>query len=148
MRPGSLADIDAIMTVMQNSFAPEYGEKWNEVQCRSMLAMPGCRLLIAYQHEEACGFAISRSVLDEQELLLIAVHRNHVRNGVGTALLNVMVSEAKAVGVITIFLEVRSENSAIELYRQFGFQQIGARSGYYTGPTGRKYDAVTLRKML
>ncbi len=48
-----------------------------------------------------------------------------------------------------LFLEARpsNERSGVELYRHFGFRQIGLRKGYYPAVTGRE-DALIFDKEL
>ena len=47
-----------------------------------------------------------------------------------------------------LFLEVRPSNErAVELYRHFGFRQIGQRKGYYPAALGRE-DALIFDKEL
>ena len=79
---GDARDIAAIMPVMDDAFDPLFGESWNASQCLAALSMPNCRLVFARNNSAIIGFAISRWVLDEEELLMIAVSRHHQRQGV------------------------------------------------------------------
>jgi ribosomal-protein-alanine N-acetyltransferase len=46
-----------------------------------------------------------------------------------------VIDVARERGVETVYLEVRESNEpALELYRRFGFSQIGLRRGYYDRP--------------
>jgi ribosomal-protein-alanine N-acetyltransferase len=92
------------------------------------------------------GFAISRSLLPEAELLTIAVDRTHHKRGVGKALLAAHFRRLSATGAREVFLEVDEANfSAIKLYGSFGFQQVGFRSGYYPKPDGKRANGLVLR---
>jgi ribosomal-protein-alanine N-acetyltransferase len=56
---------------------------------------------------------------------------------------------AKQHGANKLFLEVRPSNErAVELYRHFGFQQIGLRSGYYPAEVGREDGLVFDKELL
>lgn len=62
----------------------------------------------------------------------IAVRRDAQRRGIGRALLNALLDEARRHGVRQVLLEVASENVAAQhLYGSYGFETIGVRRGYY-----------------
>ncbi len=148
IRAGDLSDLTAVMTVMESAFPKTYGEGWNHHQCRSMLAMPSAKLLIASQGGVACGFAISRQAADEEELLMIAVSPDIQGKGIGYLLLEHVLQKARADNVVFVFLEMRADNPAEKLYKKFGFHQIGRRKAYYTGPDMEKFDAITYKTVL
>ncbi|MEP3227386.1 MAG: ribosomal protein S18-alanine N-acetyltransferase [Parasphingorhabdus sp.] len=137
-----------VMAIMNSAFSPLYGESWNEHQCRSMLCLPGTQLMIANIEDESCGFAISRSLAGEEELLMIAVSPQHQGHGIGIALLERLLDDAVRNGVSAVFLEVRSNNPAQNLYQRLGFEKIGTRPAYYTGDNKEKFDAITYKKQL
>lgn len=145
---GDIAQIDIVMRIMQTAFSSRYGEAWNNNQCRSMLSLPRTQLLIASYNDEPCGFAISREVVDEEELLMIAVDPHYQGKGVGRVLLEQLIANAANNSIAAIFLEVRSNNPAQNLYKKIGFQKVGQRPGYYTGENKEKFDAITYRKSL
>ena len=64
------------MTVMEAAFDPVFGEAWTLPQLAGVMMMPGTWLTIARVDAAALGFALVRSVLDECELLLLAVVDN------------------------------------------------------------------------
>ena len=141
-----------VMQVMREAFDPQFGEAWNHSQTRSMLAMPMTHAVIAEipvsQDDGSVGipigFAMSRRVGDEEELLLIAVTPEWRHIGAGSALLAQVLQNAKMAGVRRIFLEMRSNNPASNLYHKFSFKQVGLRKNYYKGADSRHYDALTL----
>ncbi len=144
---GGPADLPAIMPVMAGAFASRFGEAWTESQCFGVLSMPGSHLAIA-QDESPVGFALSRIILDECELLLIAVAPSAQHCGIGRQLLAAMIATARQANVKSVFLEVRSGNPAITLYSSSGFIEVGRRRGYYRGPNGEIFDALTYRLLL
>ena len=133
------------MAVMENAFPKTYGEGWNQFQCRSMLSMPTTQILLAETERQICGFAISRRAADEEELLMIAVTPAFQNQHIATMLLTEILDSARTNNILSIFLEVRANNPAQQLYRKFGFEQIGIRKGYYTGTNNEKFDAVTYK---
>ena len=143
--PGDFSNLSDVMRVMEAAFPKTYGESWNHHQCRSMLAMPSAKLLIARQKDTICGFVISRQAADEEELLMIAVSPECQKHGVGYVLLEQMFLIAREDDVSNIFLEMRANNPAEKLYAKFGFREIGLRKAYYTGPNMEKFDAITYK---
>ncbi len=148
--------VDRIMAVMEAAFDPAYGEAWNRRQVADALAMPGTHALVvdatgAQIGSEAtgiaapdpAGFVLTRHVLDEEELLLIAVVPDARRRGVGAALIGQLVASARTRGTTRIFLEMRRGNPAVHLYRKFGFEPIGERRNYYRMANGERIDAIT-----
>ena len=143
-------DIDRIMAVMQSAFDPAFGEAWNRRQVTDALAMPNTHYLLAgadgndpQDREPAAGFVMSRGALDEEELLLIAVSRDHRGRGVGTVLLRRFIEAAEARGKLKLYLEMREGNPADSLYRRAGFEPVGRRRNYYRSAANGPLDAIT-----
>src|SRR3546814_11046542 len=91
-------------------------------------------MLVLEVEERICGFAVARSVLDEAELMLIAVPQKMRGRGYGRALLDKVIVECRRRNVRRIYLEVRSDNeNAVMLYESAGFRPVGRRCGYYRG---------------
>jgi ribosomal-protein-alanine N-acetyltransferase len=145
---GSAADIDAVDRVMAEAFDPRFGEAWTRAQMLGMLAMPGVWLTLARVDDVVIGFALSRAILDEAELLLLAVSPQARRRGVGGALLRSVIAEARGRGIAKLHLEVRAGNAAIGLYTAAGFAKTGERRQYYRGKDGRSHDAHSYAKAL
>jgi [ribosomal protein S18]-alanine N-acetyltransferase len=145
---GDAKDVPEIISVMEASFDPKYGEAWTAGQCVSALALPGARLAIARSAGQACGFAIWRSVLDESELMLIATDPTLRNRGIASDLLKMILSNLKANGIKTLHVEVRSDNPALEFYGKHDFEQVGKRSNYYRRLDEGTADAITLRLQL
>lgn len=118
---GDARDADAVDAVMAAAFDPRYGEAWTRNQCIGILAMPGVWLTLAKVDGATVGFALTRAIMDEAELLLIAVAPGQRRGGIGAALLRGVIAEAQGRGVRQLHLEVRANNPAIALYAAHGF---------------------------
>ena len=77
------------------------------------------------------GYIFYNHVLDQAELLNIAIRPSFQGEGHGRYLLDLCVDILKG-SASQLYLEVRASNfSAIELYRNKGFIQTGKRTGYY-----------------
>ena len=95
------------------------------------------------------GFALARQILDEAEILMVAVDPDAQRKGHGTTLMNSLLKRLTNAGVATVFLEVEEGNHpARALYAKLGFAQTGRRKGYYRRADGTRADALLLSKTL
>lgn len=90
------------------------------------------------------GIAAVMHVLDESELLEIAVQPTMQGRGYGKALLAQAIALARRNGAVRMFLEVRESNArARRMYTSFGFEETGRRKNYYPTENGRE-DAILM----
>src|SRR5690606_37227169 len=90
------------------------------------------RALVAEADGRLAGYVIASRAVDEAEILVLGVHPDFRRMGMGRELLAALVGALARDGVRTVFLEVRAGNSAaIALYEALGFARAGLRRGYY-----------------
>ncbi|MBI3942380.1 MAG: ribosomal protein S18-alanine N-acetyltransferase [Chloroflexi bacterium] len=72
-------------------------------------------------------------IVGEAHISQIAVHPDYRGKKLGELLLVVMIERAMALNAEVVTLEVRVSNSiAQNLYRKYGFQQVGVRKAYYS----------------
>lgn len=151
--------VERIMAVMEAAFDPAYGEAWTRRQITDALGHPNTFALVVDVNgtpipdgpdapAAPAGFVLTRHVLDEEELLLIAVVPGARRRGVGAALIEHLYNAARARGIVRIYLEMRRGNPAIHLYRKFGFEPIGERKHYYRMANGERIDAITFGRTI
>jgi [ribosomal protein S18]-alanine N-acetyltransferase len=145
---GEPRDVASIMPVMQDAFDPAFGEAWSAAQCLSLLSIPNSQLYLAHLEDVVAGFAMTRWVLDEEELLMIGVAKARQRKQIGQFLLNHIIQQAEQEGRSKIFLEVRDGNSAEYFYSTQGFSETGRRKGYYKGANGLVFDAITMTRRI
>jgi [ribosomal protein S18]-alanine N-acetyltransferase len=92
------------------------------------------------------GYIIARETADELHINNVAVRIQYRRRGIGAALLNHVINEARRRKVKAAFLEVRSANRAAQtLYEKSGFKAIARRANYYSEP---QEDAVVMSLVL
>lgn len=95
------------------------------------------------------GFVLSREAAGEAEILTVAVSEKSGRQGLGWRLMQAALREAAARGAESMFLEVEAANhAAVGLYRKLGFQKVGERPAYYTGPDGTRSMALVMSRVL
>ena len=124
--------------------AEAFGSPWDARAFTNLLAQPGVLLGV-----EADGFILIRVVLDEAEILTLAVRPDARRQGLGRRLVERACVAAEDAGAASLFLEVAEDNAAARaLYARAGFVEIGRRKAYYPGPDGRRIDALALRRDL
>jgi len=117
---------------------------WSKQQFQESLASYQCT--VYEQANQVVGFCILQPVLDEANLLLMAIHPSQQGKGLGYTLLDDSIQQLKN-NPIQIFLEVRESNSAaIRLYEKTGFHQIDLRKNYYPNPDGSREHAVIMVK--
>ena len=91
------------------------------------------------------GFAMSRLVLDEAEILTVALDPQARGKGYARPLLAYHLDALAPRGTRVVYLEVEEGNApALALYRRLGFREVGRREGYYALPDGTRAAALTM----
>ena len=120
------------------------GRPWSAREFAALLDSP-----FSYAVGDARSFALGRVVAGEAELLTIATHPTHQRQGLARALMQDWQTQARLRGAQTCFLEVAADNTAaIGLYLSQGFARCGCRRGYYARKNAASVDAIVMRKEL
>ncbi|WP_462323569.1 ribosomal protein S18-alanine N-acetyltransferase [Desulfoplanes sp.] len=106
---------------------------------------------MAHDHFRALGIVSLNAIVayitffvlvDELEIVNLAVREDHRRQGLGQRLLAKIIEYKEKRGLERIVLEVRKSNTAARrLYTLNGFVRVGVRKGYYP-PDGE--DALVL----
>ena len=121
-----------------------FSDPWSERSIASELDNKLAFWLVATEGERVAGYIGSQTVMDETDMMNVAVHPDFRRRGIAEALVTGLVEELKNNGSHCLTLEVRASNApAIALYEKLGFSEIGRRKNYYRNP---REDALILRK--
>lgn len=127
--PMTAADLDEVIAIETDSFPRPWTRDHFLAEINSHRSLP---LVARIAKGQIAGYICATFVLDEGEILDVAVRRDCRGHGVGKMLLATAISALAARGVRTIGLEVRVSNeSALVLYRRFGFEDVGVRKSYY-----------------
>ena len=121
-----------------------FSDPWSEKSVASELDNKLAYWLVAVEGDTVAGYIGSQTVMDETDMMNVAVHPDFRRRGIAEALVTGLVEYLKTVGSRCLTLEVRASNApAIALYGKLGFAEIGRRKNYYRNP---REDALILRK--
>lgn len=138
--PDASADILSVIHVA--AFVTSRG--WSADEIAQLQASPH---VFSVAHPN--GFVMGRVVVDEAELLTIAVAPEAQGHGIGAKLLRDFEQSAANRGATRAFLEVAEDNTiARALYQKAGWTTCGQRPAYYTRPDGSTYDAILMEKHL
>lgn len=131
--------------------AAAFAKPWSVVEFERMLAddhVVADGLFVARRPDPA-GFALSRRVGDEAEVLSITIAPELRGRNCARPLLAGHLEALARDGVRTVHLEVEEGNvRALAVYRRFGFGEVGRRVGYYLKPDGSRATALTMSRSL
>ena len=143
----ALTDLSEMMEIERNSF----DNSWSAQVMRDSLSAAHTQAfgIAKSSTHKLIGYVVLSSVLDEAEILSMAIHKSEQGKGYGKALLGYAIAEAKKAGAQAIYLEVRASHPvAIPLYQKFGFVRIGMRPDYYPNVHTEKPDDALLMSLL
>ena len=138
----TLDDLNNIKDILISDF----DDFWNYDILKEELECSNSYFVIAKKDDnEIVGFAGLKVIVDEADIMNIVVKKSFRHNGIGSILLENLISYSKNKSLKTITLEVNEHNlSAIHLYDKFSFDHIGIRKKYYNGES----DAIIMSKKL
>lgn len=136
-------DVSAVAAIEKQAFP----FPWGEAAFHDCLRI-GFKCWVLEMQQEILGYAIVMVVLDESQLLNIAIAPAHRGKMLGAYLLRWILAQLRVTGTREMFLEVRQSNAvAAHLYETLGFNQIGIRKNYYPADNGKE-NAVLYKKIL
>lgn len=143
--PMTSADIDEVCA-LENSVFPH---PWSRANFVDSLASGYDAWVVRDQPGKLAGYFLLMYACDEAHLLDVAVAADRQGEGLGRWLLDRAVQRARQHGTQSILLEVRPSNErALQVYRKYGFTEIGRRKGYYPAHEGKREDAIVMRFQL
>jgi [ribosomal protein S18]-alanine N-acetyltransferase len=129
LHPVTTADLDEVLSLERASFEHPWSREHILNEIRSPLSFP----LLARMEDGTCaGYICPMLVLDEGQILNVAVHPLYRGRGVARTLLEAVLGQFRVRGATNVYLEVRPTNTAaICLYTRHGFVASGRRKAYY-----------------
>lgn len=129
IRVMNLADIDQVYAIHQKSFGQTI---WSRDALVNELSMSYAIYYIAYRGNKILGFVGTWFVAGEVQIHSLAVDENYRANKIGESLVAICMDTALENQVARAILDVRESNiKAQNLYKKFGFKQVGIRKQYY-----------------
>jgi ribosomal-protein-alanine N-acetyltransferase len=141
IRPMKEVDLDQVLAIEQTCFP----RAWNRDHFLAEITSAQSTSVVVELGGQVAGYLCLTVLLDEAEILDVAVDPVYQRSGIGAALLTWACNEALQQGATLLRLEVRAtSHPAIALYERFGFIRSGLRKAYYE----QGVDALLMDKNL
>jgi len=142
LRSGTIDDIEAVYQLNRSTFS----EYWSRTSLFSSLES-GYDLWLCESQGMLAGYLLSLTILDEMQIMQIAVSKAHQRQGLATRMTNACIT---AININSITLEVRLSNHAARAcYIHLGFEEVGCRKNYYApDASGMREDAILMTRKL
>lgn len=121
-------DLDSLMEFLDENLTENYRK---EVFLNIKKKWPDGFLLIKDQQKiigVGCGAILPNEKL---RILIIALEKEYQGRGLGTKLMDQMISAAMIFGITKVTLEVRKDSQAINFYRKLGFSSVDVLPCYY-----------------
>jgi ribosomal-protein-alanine N-acetyltransferase len=145
LRPMVVGDVDGVHALECSVFP----HPWSRANFMDSLASGYDAWVLCEPAGALAGYFLLMYALDEAHLLDVAVAAPLHGRGVGRYLLDRIAARARAQRMASILLEVRPSNTrALDVYRRYGYDEIGRRKGYYPAHEGRREDAIVMRYVL
>lgn len=144
IRTMSEKDLDDIVIIENACFS----DPWSRESFEDSLKEPTAHLLVLTEEADCTydgpivGYCCLYHVLDEGEIVNVAVAPKYRQKGYGAMLVQALMDLGRSLGAERFFLEVRAGNTAGKrLYESLGFENYGIRKDFYSSP---KEDAVLM----
>lgn len=138
--------LDMTIDDLKNFNIDEFDKFWNINILKDELSSDSSHFICAKLQATIIGFIGIKTIIDETDIMNIAVKESYRNQGIGTLLLNNIINNfCISNNIKTINLEVNENNfPAINLYKKHGFYECGKRKKYYDN----KYNAILMKKDL
>jgi ribosomal-protein-alanine N-acetyltransferase len=143
--PMQAGDVDEVLALEQSVFP----HPWTRVNFTDSLASGYDAWVLRDADGVLVGYFLLMFAVDEAHLLDVAVAAHRQGQGLGRYLLDKIMARARGMGMESVLLEVRPSNErALQVYKKYGFGEIGRRKGYYPAHGGLREDAIVMRFVL
>lgn len=136
------ADLDDVLALEERV----YPHPWSRGNFVDSIASHYQAWVVRDQRQTLLAYFLLMPIVDEAHLLNVAVSAGLQGQGLGRFMLNQAVACARGLGMASVLLEVRPSNGrALEIYRRYGFAEIGRRKAYYPAAGQQREDAIVMR---
>lgn len=113
-----------------------FSSPWSRDEIKATFLREDSIYCIAEKEGVVIAYAAFFFVLEEANIINIAVDPEYRRQGVANKLMEFVMIQIAKQSLEKVILEVRESNvAAIELYKAFGFKSEGVRKNFYEKPT-------------
>ncbi|MBP1756266.1 MAG: hypothetical protein H6Q59_2664 [Firmicutes bacterium] len=132
------ADLEQVCAIENETFS----DPWSKDDFRNSLLDDKNDYLVVDIDGTIAGYCGFWGVMDEGDIFNVAVKKEYRRQHIGADMMKALIEKGRARGIASFTLEVRYSNEpAIRLYEDLGFQRAGIRKDFYSKP---KEDAVIM----
>ncbi len=133
-------DLDEVTEIEKELFT----NPWSRESFMTQLLKSDICKLFVYDEDGVikgvCGFW---QIYERADIITIGVREKYQHQGIGKALMDGMIEEAKALNCEVMSLEVRVSNAvAIHMYESYGFIKIRVRERYYSDNHEDAYEMM------
>ena len=131
-------DISALVQIEKEEFSTPFKEK----DFLDIYESEISSVLVAKVGDVVAGYVSFTVIIDECQIINFATKNEFKRQGVGKKVMEALLDYGKEHDVMKYFLEVRVSNeSAISLYRKYGFVPVGISKNHFSQP---REDAILM----
>lgn len=124
----TISDFEIISPILSSDF----DNFWSPEILKSELNNENSQYIVAKIDAKIVGFAGIWKSVDDVHITDIVVKKDFRKNGIGSLLLQKLITLTKELKFNELTLEVNSNNEvAKKLYLKFGFKELGIRKKYY-----------------
>lgn len=129
--PSDIEDLPCILKIEQRSFT----DPWTYKNFEDTFSLSYATMLTAKIGNEVAGYCCLYHIMDEGEIVNVAIDPKFRRAGVGMKMLNCLIEHGRNAGVRRFLLDVRVSNEgAISLYEKAGFKKVVKQKNFYEKP--------------
>ena len=123
-----------------------FPDPWSYRDVVDLISTEGAMCFTATDNGRVVAYVLGRLIPPEGEIYRVAVREEYRRRGIAYRLFDFSMKTSRGSGLECAFLEVRSQNTpAINLYKAYGFSEVGRRKKYYRDPED---DAIVMMRGL
>lgn len=136
IRAATPSDVEQVLAIERASFV----DPWSRRGFLAELIKAGTRFWVMDEESEIVGYIVIWDMVDYLYVANIAVRGDRRKTGLGRALIQRCLDEAKETGKTAIVLDVRVSNTAArKFYEGLGFVQLRQNPGFYGTEDGITY---------
>ncbi|MDO4454029.1 MAG: ribosomal protein S18-alanine N-acetyltransferase [Eubacteriales bacterium] len=132
IRKMTAKDLDQVAEIEKETFSMP----WSKESLMDFLKREDVVFLTAEENGEILGYCGYLKIMDEADILNVAVKEGHRGKHIGSDMIQKLLEEGNRQGIFRFTLEVRQSNlAAIHIYEKAGFVSAGIRKNFYEKPT-------------